>query len=168
MVDTNASYPVWGSRDQSIETKRKPAMLSMWHSPGAVVVVLGAVLVSGCGSAQNVTGTAHVVGVTEKDFKISAPKTIAAGDVVLSSRNEGPDEHELIVARVGALGLPLRTDGLTLNEEALERDEAGVLEPGAPGSVRALRVKLTPGRYVFFCNMAGHYLGGMHAEVVVQ
>jgi uncharacterized cupredoxin-like copper-binding protein len=143
-------------------------MLSMWHSPGAIVAVLGAVLVSGCGSAQNVTGVAHVVGVTEKDFRISPPKTIAAGDVVLSSRNEGPDEHELIVARVGALGLPLRTDGLTLNEEALERDEAGVLEPGAPGSVRALRVKLTPGRYVFFCNMAGHYLGGMHAEVVVQ
>lgn len=143
-------------------------MLSMWHSPGAVVAVLGAVLVSGCGSGHNVTGAAHVVGVTEKDFKISAPKTIAAGDVVLSSRNEGPDEHELIVARVGAPGLPLRTDGLTLNEEALERDEAGVLEPGAPGSVRALRVKLTPGRYVFFCNMAGHYLGGMHAEVVVR
>jgi hypothetical protein len=143
-------------------------MLSTWHSPGAIVAVLAAVLVSGCGSAQNVTGAAHVVGVTEKDFKISSPKTIASGDVVLSSRNEGPDEHELIVARVGALGLPLRTDGLTLNEEALERNEAGVLEPGAPGSVRALRVKLTPGRYVFFCNMAGHYLGGMHAEVVVQ
>jgi uncharacterized cupredoxin-like copper-binding protein len=143
-------------------------MLSMWHSPGAIVAVLGAVLVSGCGSGHNVTGTAHVVGVTEKDFKISAPKTIVAGDVVLSSRNEGPDEHELIVARVGALGLPLRTDGLTLNEEALERDEAGVLEPGAPGSVRALRVKLTPGRYAFVCNMAGHYLGGMHAEVVVR
>lgn len=143
-------------------------MLFTWHSPGAIVAVLAGVLVSGCGSAQNATDTAHVVGVTEKDFKISAPKTLAAGDVVLSARNEGPDEHELIVARVGALGLPLRTDGLTLNEEALERNEAGVLEPGAPGSVRALSVKLTPGRYVFFCNMAGHYLGGMHAEVVVQ
>jgi uncharacterized cupredoxin-like copper-binding protein len=34
--------------------------------------------------------------------------------------------------------------------------------------VRTLRLKLTPGRYVFFCNMAGHYLGGMRHEVVVQ
>ena len=38
----------------------------------------------------------------------------------------------------------------------------------APGAVRTLHLKLAPGRYIFFCNMAGHYLGGMHHEVVVQ
>jgi uncharacterized cupredoxin-like copper-binding protein len=26
---------------------------------------------------------------------------------------------------------------------------------------------LRPGRYELFCNMAGHYLGGMRAELVV-
>jgi uncharacterized cupredoxin-like copper-binding protein len=143
-------------------------MPSTWHSPCAIVAVLAALLASGCGSAQNGAPAARVVGVTEQDFKISAPKTVASGDVVLRDHNQGPGEHELIVVRVGAQGLPLRSDGLTLNEEALERSEAGVLEPFAPGSVQALPVKLTPGRYLFFCNMAGHYMGGMHTEVVVQ
>jgi uncharacterized cupredoxin-like copper-binding protein len=50
----------------------------------------------------------------------------------------------------------------------LQNREVGELEPGAPGSVRTLRLHLAPGRYVFFCNMAGHFLGGMPADVVVQ
>jgi uncharacterized cupredoxin-like copper-binding protein len=50
----------------------------------------------------------------------------------------------------------------------LQKRELGELEPCAPGSVQTLRLHLAPGRYVFFCNMAGHFLGGMHAEVVVQ
>jgi uncharacterized cupredoxin-like copper-binding protein len=129
---------------------------------------MATVLVAGCGSASNGGGQARVVGVTERDFKISAPKTLAPGRVVLRDRNQGPDEHELIVVKTGTAGLPLRSDGLTLDEEALAHDEAGSLEPGAPDSTRDLTVNLTPGRYVFFCNMAGHYMGGMHTEVVVQ
>jgi uncharacterized cupredoxin-like copper-binding protein len=50
----------------------------------------------------------------------------------------------------------------------VQKQEVGELEPGDPGAVRTLRLKLSPGRYVFFCNMAGHYLGGMRHEVVVQ
>jgi hypothetical protein len=142
-------------------------MLPRWHSPGAIIVALAAVLLAGCGGEQKGGSRAGVV-VNERDFKISVPKQLASGDVLLLARNQGPDEHELIVARIGALGLPLRGDGLTLNEEALERSEAGVLEPGAPGSERELHVKLSPGHYLFFCNMAGHYMGGMRTEVVVQ
>jgi uncharacterized cupredoxin-like copper-binding protein len=131
-------------------------------------MVLAAVLAVGCGSAQKTGPGRAVVAITERDFKISAPAKVAAGTTVLRAVNRGPDEHELIVAKIGAQGLPMRTDGLTLDEEALQHSEAGALEPGAPGSQRDLEVKLTPGRYVFFCNMAGHYMGGMHAEVVVQ
>jgi uncharacterized cupredoxin-like copper-binding protein len=31
-----------------------------------------------------------------------------------------------------------------------------------------MRVKLEPGRYELFCNMAGHYAGGMESELVVR
>jgi hypothetical protein len=141
-------------------------MLSPRRGSGAIIAVLAGALLAGCGG-ERTGGHTGVVAVTERDFKIAAPKRLTAGDIVLRAHNQGPDEHELIVARIGALGLPLRSDGLTLNEEALERSEAGVLEPGAPGSERELSVKLTPGRYIFFCNMAGHYLGGMRADVVV-
>jgi uncharacterized cupredoxin-like copper-binding protein len=139
-----------------------------WQHCGAFIAVLATALAAGCGSAQEAAPRAGVVSVTERDFKISAPKQLAAGAILLRAHNQGPDEHELIVARIGSLGLPLRSDGLTLDEEALQHSEVGVLEPGSPGSDRDLAVKLAPGRYIFFCNMAGHYMGGMHTEVVVQ
>jgi uncharacterized cupredoxin-like copper-binding protein len=136
------------------------------------VVVLGAasgMLASGCGAADHRAQGARtpVATVTERDFSIEAPSTLKAGEAVLQVRNHGPDEHELIIAPLGRSGLPIRTDGFTVNEQAIERSEPGSLEPGQPGSVRDLRVRLSPGRYVFFCNMEGHYLGGMHTTVVV-
>ena len=106
--------------------------------------------------------------VTERDFHISAPKRVPSGDLRLSVSNHGPDNHELIVVRANGPRLPLRTDGVTVNEETLERATVGVLEPGQPGSVRRLSLHLAPGRYELLCNMAGHYLGGMHAELVVE
>jgi uncharacterized cupredoxin-like copper-binding protein len=125
--------------------------------------------VSGCSSAPS---SARAVGarvsVTEKDFQISGPSSrLSSGDVVLSVTNDGPDDHELIVVRRDGSTLPVRADGVTIDEEALEQVTLGALEPGAPGSVRELELHLEPGRYALFCNMAGHYFGGMHAELVV-
>lgn len=106
------------------------------------------------------------VRVTERDFRISAPKRVSAGDVRVSIRNKGPDNHEFIVVRLRDKGLPLRPDGLTVDEDALERATVGALEPAEPG-VHELRVRLDPGRYELLCNMYGHYAGGMHTRLVV-
>jgi len=133
-------------------------------------LIVSTLAVSACGDKRASSDTpAKVVHVTERDFRISAPDRLPAGDVELEVENEGPDDHELIVVREGAKHLPFRADGLTLDEEAAERSKsiAGALEPAAPGTHR-LRVHLTPGRYVLFCNMSGHYLGGMDREVVVR
>jgi uncharacterized cupredoxin-like copper-binding protein len=130
--------------------------------------VLGASLVAGCGATQ-LAAPGRVVDVTERDFAIKiSPSTLEAGDVVFRATNHGPDQHELIVARVGDPTLPLRSDGLTVDEEGLEKSIVGVLEPGEPNSVRELRVQLKPGHYVLFCNMSGHFMGGMRADVVVR
>jgi uncharacterized cupredoxin-like copper-binding protein len=90
-----------------------------------------------------------------------------AGDVRLAVTNRGPDAHELIVVRLRGMRLPLRRDGLTVDEDALEPEIAGALEPAQP-TTRTLDVHLAPGRYILLCNMAGHYLGGMHATLVVR
>jgi uncharacterized cupredoxin-like copper-binding protein len=125
-------------------------------------------LAGGCGAGRPVkTASRTIADVTEGDFAITAAKHLKAGEVVLRVHNKGPDEHELIVAEVRNAGLPFRPDGLTVDEEALQHSEPGSLIPGQPGSTRALRVHLAPGRYVLFCNMAGHYLGGMHTDLVV-
>jgi uncharacterized cupredoxin-like copper-binding protein len=109
-----------------------------------------------------------VLRVTVGDFHIKAPKRVFSRDVRLLVHNRGPDAHELIVLRARNSHLPLRPDGTTVDEEALERATVGILEPGAPGSVRQLLLHLPPGRYVLICNMSGHFLGGMHTELVVQ
>jgi uncharacterized cupredoxin-like copper-binding protein len=105
--------------------------------------------------------------VVERDFSIKAPKRVHAGDVELVVHNKGPASHELIVVRDRG-GLPLRSDGLTVDEEALEKRETGTLEPDKVGATRKLDVHLAPGRYVLFCNMSGHYLGGMRTVLVVR
>jgi hypothetical protein len=129
---------------------------------------LALLAVAACGSSRPGAGVhAQLLRITERDFRISAPKHVHSGDLLLSVRNRGPDAHELIVVRERSSRLPLRRDGSTVSEERLEPLIAGVLEAGQPGSVRKLRLHLKPGRYQLFCNMSGHYLGGMHRELVV-
>ena len=134
----------------------------------ALVAAALAALLSDCaGASSHDSLAASIVNIGESDFQITGPDHLKAGKVLLRVSNSGPDQHELIVARVSTPRLPLRSDGLTVEEEALAHQEPGVLEPGQPGAVRGLSVDLAPGRYVLFCNMEGHYLGGMHHEIVV-
>jgi uncharacterized cupredoxin-like copper-binding protein len=128
-----------------------------------------ALATTACGSTASAgSSAAPVVRVTERDFRIVAPSSVAAGDLTLRVHNQGPDAHELIVVREGRRKLPMRSDGLTVDEEVLQQREAGSLEPGQPQATRDLHVHLQPGRYVLFCNMSGHFMGGMHAVLVVR
>ena len=78
-----------------------------------------------------------------------------------------PDDHELISVRARRRSLPLRNDGVTVNEQKLEPQTVATLEPAGPGAVRQVHVRLGKGTYEIFCNMAGHYMGGMRAFFVV-
>jgi uncharacterized cupredoxin-like copper-binding protein len=138
-------------------------------TPRVVAVALLAICgLAGCASGDPSAHSGTVVRVTERDFRITASRTrVPAGDVLLTVENRGPVSHELIVVRKGSPSLPRRADGVTIDEDALEKAIAGALEPGQPGRVRELRVHLKPGRYELFCNMSGHFLGGMHTDLVV-
>jgi uncharacterized cupredoxin-like copper-binding protein len=132
-----------------------------------VVVLLGAA--TGCSSgSSSAVKPGTVVHVTEGDFEIAAtPNTVPAGDVLVSVQNAGPDNHELIVVRAADGKLPVRADGITVDEDALEKTTIGALAPGQPGSTRELHVRLRPGHYELFCNMSGHFFGGMYTDLVV-
>ena len=131
-------------------------------------LALGVLALSGCAidGSQKAAGQ-PIVNVSERDFRISAPRRLPAGEVNLSVTNRGPDAHELIVVRKRARQLPIRSDGLTIDEEKIASDEVGTLEPSDP-TVRGLKLHLRPGTYVMFCNMAGHYKAGMRRTVVVR
>jgi uncharacterized cupredoxin-like copper-binding protein len=105
--------------------------------------------------------------VTERDFRISAPARVASGDVRFAVHNAGPDDHEFIVIRSGGEP-PLRSDGLTVDEDAIEKQTVTAVEPAPPGHTTQLHIHLSPGRYELICNMSGHYLGGMHAHLTVR
>ena len=108
-------------------------------------------------------------GKDEKGYIIAVDTVaVAAGDYVLRIHNAGPDQHELIVVPDHGGGLPLRGDGFTTNEEAIQSSEPGAVDPQHPGATTYLRVHLKPGRYVLFCNMAGHFMAGMHTDLVVS
>jgi len=138
----------------------------------ATVLVPVAALMGATQAAPAEKSTSHPTDLraVERDFRISIPRHISSGDLVLTVINKGPDDHELVVIRKGRAGIPLRPDGLTVDEETLEKQglKQRSLEPGAPGKTRQLRLHLEPGRYVLICNMSGHFLAGMATNLVVR
>jgi hypothetical protein len=149
---------------------RRRASLFCLTGAGLGILAALAAALSGCASASGagVAPPGKTLRVEERDFRIGAPDELRAGRVTFSVHNRGPDTHELLVVRERGGELPLRSDGLTIDEDAVQKDTVGKLEPGKPGSIRVLGVRLEPGRYVLLCNMSGHYLGGMDHDLVVR
>jgi uncharacterized cupredoxin-like copper-binding protein len=148
-------------------------MRSRWIQGGrrclfGSAVLACAIALGSCGGSSDSSGGAPVIQVTERDFRIDvSPAHVAAGDVTLQVRNAGPDRHELLVIPYAGGRLPLSPDGLTLDETLFKNSEPGSLEPAQPGSTRRLSVRLAPGHYLLFCNMEGHFMAGMSAQLVV-
>jgi hypothetical protein len=138
--------------------------LSLWLGR-PTLVVLPVLAVVGC--ADTVSRAPNsLIRVSVKDFRIVVtPGHIPAGEAELVVTNHGPDTHELIVVRSRRSHLPVRLDGLTVDEEALHA--VATVEGVAPKGVGRVRLHLAPGRYELFCNMAGHFMAGMHGDLVV-
>jgi uncharacterized cupredoxin-like copper-binding protein len=148
----------------------KAGMRQLSSRLGRFSIVTLTVLVASACSASGRTARAgpRLLRVSEGDFRIRVtPTHVPAGDMLLVVRNQGPDTHELIIVRSRAR-LPLRRDGLTVDERALEPVTVASLDGAGPGAVRRERLQLAPGRYELFCNMAGHFMAGMRGELVVE
>ena len=133
-----------------------------------IALVIAAPVVAWSSLDGNAAPSPQIARVHERDFAIGAPRHLTAGAVEFEVANAGPDTHELLLVRAGAHPLPLRRDNLTVDEERLKPRTVGTLEDIRPGTRRTWSVVLAPGRYVLFCNMSGHYLGGMHRLLVVR
>jgi uncharacterized cupredoxin-like copper-binding protein len=111
------------------------------------------------------------VNVALGDFHLRRDVAVVpAGTVRFRILNEGPTTHEVSVIRTDRAPdkLPLQRDGLTINEDAPGMDFINEAEGIDIGDRRTLVLHLTPGNYVLYCNMEGHYLGGMHAALTVR
>jgi uncharacterized cupredoxin-like copper-binding protein len=111
------------------------------------------------------------VDVRLKDFEVRQDAAVVpAGTVSFHIRNQGPTTHELIVVRTDRAPdkLPLQRDGLTVNEDAYGIELLDEVEGLDIDDRQTLVLDLAAGNYVLYCNLEGHYLGGMHAAFTVR
>ena len=111
------------------------------------------------------------VNVQLQDFKVSEDVgVVPAGTVSFRIRNHGPTSHQLLVVRTDRPPdkLPLQRDGLTVDEEAPGVDFLDEAQGLDIDDRKTLVLRLTPGHYVLYCNLEGHYLGGMYAALKVR
>jgi uncharacterized cupredoxin-like copper-binding protein len=155
-----------------------------------VAAVVLATTMAGC-SRHSSAASGERVGASLKDFGIQLDRpSVPAGPVVFELHNTGPSTHEFNVDRLtklpadsagtepatpgtdppdvvppglSAAGVELRSDGLSVDEDSPAFDRAGSAEEIPLGSRTRLSVKLTRGTYLLYCNLEGHFLGGMEA-----
>ena len=110
---------------------------------------------------------------------VDSRTSVPAGDVTFVVKNTGTVDHELVVLKtdLAASKLPVVDAGdppAKVTSNANKLDEANnVGETGdpnlKPGTSRTFTVKnMVAGNYVLVCNVADHYVKGMHAAFTVK
>jgi uncharacterized cupredoxin-like copper-binding protein len=138
---------------RSASTARRAAAAS-----GAAALV--AVALAGGGSAD----AASSLNVKLSDFKVTPAKTtIGHGKVTLRVTNSTSMEHELVVIKTSkkAGKLPI------VSGKASEKGSVGEVELAGHKS-KTLTLNLKNGHYALICNVGGHYMAGMHADLTVK
>jgi hypothetical protein len=139
----------------------------------ALALVLGALAVAvplAVARRQEPPARGTPVNVLLEDFRVREDAALVpAGTVSFRIRNQGPTSHEFILVRTDRAPdkLPLQSDGLTVDEEAPGiklLDEAEGLDID---DRETMVLDLAAGHYVMYCNLEGHYLGGMYAALTV-
>jgi uncharacterized cupredoxin-like copper-binding protein len=96
--------------------------------------------------------------------------TAPAGQTTIEAPNEGSVEHELVLFKTNKnpAKLPTEANG-EVDEEKLDKEaeEAGEIADVEAGETKSESFNLTPGKYVMFCNLPGHYTAGMYGTLTV-
>ena len=144
-------------------------MRTMRYLMAAAGLALAASSLASCSSKNS---TNAELKVAENEFSVDASRaTAVAGRVRVTVRNDGKVVHELVAFRtdLDEGSLPLTSQGDRIDEQA-----TGVthIDPEAedigPGKSKTITMELPAGRYVFVCNLAGHYGQGMHTVITTK
>jgi uncharacterized cupredoxin-like copper-binding protein len=147
------------------------------HAPvaGAAVIALlagGYVSLhdSGGASAAKPTATptpaaaAPPIKIDLSEFAVqTSAATANAGKVTFSVANTGKIEHELVVLRTANAAADLGKRRRI--EEVIHVGEVAGLKSG---QTKTLTLTLEPGHYSLVCNLPGHYMAGMHADLTIS
>lgn len=150
------------------------------------LLALASITMIGCGGGDSTTTTTTTAetaaeaqggaGGTTLEIKMGDfffdPKnaTATAGSTVIKAPNEGATEHELVVFKTNMdpAKLPTEANGEVAEEKLdKEAEAAGEITDVEPGKAGSKSYDLTPGKYVMFCNLPGHYALGMYGTITV-
>jgi len=85
--------------------------------------------------------------------------SVRAGKVTFIAQNAGMAVHELMIERA-----PIK---LSAPGQPVEAAAMGMIDDMKTGQSGRMTVHLTPGKYVLFCNVPGHYSSGQHITFTV-
>ncbi len=115
------------------------------------------------------TGKMDMANMSTGMMGITPDQTsVPAGKVTFAVTNDSHDIiHEMILSAVppGTSELPYLADEIRVDEEKSgSLGEVSELDPGKGGS---LTVDLAAGTYILYCNIPGHFVGGMWTMLTV-
>jgi uncharacterized cupredoxin-like copper-binding protein len=155
------------------------------------IVATAAIVAAGCGSDSGTTTESESAAAGEGGGKtvaaggdagptltikmgdfFFAPKnpTAKAGPTTIEVPNEGSVEHELVLFKTNMNPAKLPTEaGGGVDEEKMDEvaEEGGEVPDVEAGVTKSGQFHLTPGKYVIFCNLPGHYAQGMYGSLTV-
>ena len=104
--------------------------------------------------------------MTSKEYAF-APGSLKAksGKVTFTLDNQGKIEHEFVVLKTNAAPGSLKVGS---SGRVSEKDSVGEVSETKAGSKQSASFKLAPGKYVFVCNIPGHYKDGMSGQLTVN
>ena len=130
-------------------------------------LALLAILVASCGGAPEAAPTDSQVVAEMTDYKITVKVPSAkAGKIKIGVRNLAAMEHSFEVIKTDLPQDKLPVDGASA--KANEDAKVGEIKSLPAGKSGAVTLDLQPGKYVFICNIAGHYQLGMHTGFTVD
>ena len=152
----------------------------------AVPIALAAIALAGCGNDSGTTTTTAsqataasgggggqaTIAIKMGEFYFSpSDVTAKAGPTTIEAPNEGAAEHEMVLFKTNMdpAKLPTEASG-EVNEEKMDKvaESAGEIADVEGGETKSGQFELTPGKYVMFCNLPGHYAQGMYGTLTVS
>ena len=114
------------------------------------------------------TPYAGEVHVDLDEWSITVEGQVEGGSVTFEVDNHGAIPHELVILKTDLAANALPVTSGKVDEHAPGLEEIGEVEEFAGGQTEEGTFQLEAGRYLFICNIAGHYEQGMYTEVTVQ
>jgi len=151
---------------------------------GKWLLIPALLLVGGvaCSSSPGASATTYksplttaggTVGIALTQWAVTpTAATISAGSVTFNVTNNGNITHEFVVLRTDTLAGAIQIASFEGESDRIDEEHAqtNVGETGdlVAGASKALTISLTPGHYVFVCNLPSHFRQGMHFDFTVS